>query len=249
MDILPAIDLIDGRCVRLWKGDFDKVTAFPGTPLDIAARFAAAGASALHVIDLDGARSGTPTNLDVLSRLASDSRHNLQIQWGGGVRDEATLARVLESGAARVIVGSVAVKDPARVGSWVDELGPNRIVVALDVREQAGSGANGSHRYVPATSGWAESGDQDLWELVTTLEALGVKWILSTDIDRDGTKHGPNIPLYRELLGRYPNLAIQASGGVRDETDLAELTELGLAAAVVGRTLLDGTLRPETVFC
>ncbi len=249
MDILPAIDLIGGRCVRLWKGDFDKVTTFPDSPSDIGARFAAAGADSLHVIDLDGARSGAPANLEVLTNLIDDSRHNLRIQWGGGLRDAASVTQVLEAGANRAIVGSVAVTNPSRVGDWVDQFGPDRIVVALDVRERTDGLAGSEPAYVPATQGWRQSVDQDLWELVATLAALGVRWFLSTDINRDGTKRGPNVDLYREFVDRYPDLAIQASGGIRGGDDLAELERAGLTAAVVGRTLLDGTLKAEEVFC
>ena len=246
MDIYPAIDLLDGRCVRLWKGQFDKTTFFDERPSDIARRYAAAGAHVLHLIDLDGARAGVPVNLDTLRLIAGDSSE-ISIQWGGGLRTAASVESALVAGAARVIVGSAAVSDPGLVGSWVRTFGTERIVVALDVRPSVS--ADGETRYMPAVSGWAEASTRALWSLVDELTALGVTHFLSTDIEKDGTKTGPNFDLYQQFVDRYPSLRVQASGGVSSAADLGALEVVGVDAVVVGRTLLDGTLNAEALFC
>ena len=241
--VYPAIDLIAGRCVRLWKGQFDRVTIFDESPVEIAARYASDGGRVLHVIDLDGARTGAPVNQTVLADIVSDTRHDLQVQWGGGLRTTGALETAFAAGAARAIVGSLAVIEPSRVGAWVGKFGRDRIVVALDVRATDNGG------YAPAISGWASDTDVDLWQLVDELVDLGVQHILSTDINCDGTGAGPNVQLYRSFVARYPGVSVMASGGVGREADIALLRDVGVDAVVVGRALLDGTLNPATVLC
>lgn len=240
MEVYPAIDLIDGRCVRLWKGMFNRATTFDQAPKDIAVEFARAGARTLHVVDLDGARTGKPVNLATLRAIVDATGSELQIQWGGGLRDVESVENVLAAGAGRILVGSVAVRHPETVANWTRDFGSECIVVALDVRLRPDE--NGQQRYVPAVDGWQETHTADLWTLVDQLCDAGVHHILSTDIDRDGTKAGPNLELYREFVERYPALEVQASGGVRDQSDLLELESTGVSAAVVGRALLDGSM-------
>lgn len=238
MNVYPAIDLIDGGVVRLWKGRFDRTTTYDAAPVDIAGAYADGGADRIHVIDLDGARVGQPKNLGVLENLTRRLNGRATIQWGGGLRDDSAVASVLDAGAGRAIVGSVAVRDPNTVGEWITRFGADRVVVALDVRPVLDDPV----RYVPATSGWTEEADRDLWDLLDVLQSLGLRHVLSTDIERDGTGAGPNLALYRELVRRYPSLAIQASGGVGSRDHLDALRETGVSAVVVGKSLLDGTI-------
>ena len=238
MDVYPAIDLIDGGVVRLWKGRFDRATTYESAPADIAGTYADAGARTIHVVDLDGARAGRPSNLDVLEAV-TQRVGEVAIQWGGGLRDAESVASVLAAGASRAIVGSVAVRNPDTVGEWIARFGADRIVVALDVRAVVDDPLS---RYVTATAGWTKSDGGDLWSLVDALAALGVHHVLSTDINRDGTGHGPNLSLYSAFVERYPDLAIQASGGVGSRDDLVALRSTGVSAVVVGKSLLDGTL-------
>lgn len=244
MTIHPAIDLIDGRCVRLWKGRFDRRTDFDESPAEIAARYAATGAKLLHVVDLDAARTGTPSNLATLQAIR-ESVPTLDVQWGGGLRTRDAVDEVLSLGATRVLVGSVAATEPQRVGAWIHEFGADRIVAAVDVRNEAPHG----YTYIPAVSGWIDQSDRDLWDVLDELVGFGLRHLLSTDIDRDGTGAGSNVELYRELVSRYPQLQVQASGGVGSVEDLARVEETGVVAVVVGRALLDGTLNPEEVLC
>jgi len=258
MIVIPAIDLIDGQCVRLWKGRFDRKTTFERAPADIAAEYAATGATRLHVIDLDAARAGEPRNLETLRAIAA-AAPGLEIQWGGGMRTESAVKSALAASASRVLVGSVAVNEPATLGDWIHRFGPDRIIAAIDVRTLA-VGPTSADRsqlktqysqlfYTPVVAAWTRQSDRHLFDVLDELVALELTHLLSTDVDRDGTGDGPNLDLYRELVARYPDLEVQASGGVSSAGDLARLEESGVAAVVVGRALLDGTLKPEDVLC
>lgn len=240
MDIIPAIDLLSGRCVRLYQGDFDRITSYRQDPLELAQGYAAAGLRWLHVVDLDGARSGTPLNLDTIGQLA---RHaGLRVQAGGGVRDDAALERLVGTGVERVIVGSVAVTHPARVAQWLARLGGERLVLAFDVRCPPDT-------LDPrvATHGWREESTVSLWDIAARYVALGAKQILCTDIGRDGTLAGPHIALYTECQRRFPQVLWQASGGIASAADLDALAATGVAAVITGKALLDGRLALEEV--
>lgn len=233
----PAIDVRYGRVVRLQQGDYDRETRYPDDPFAVAMRYADAGARWLHLVDLDAARAGGYTLAPLLKRIADDGR--LQVQTGGGVRDEAAVAAMLEQGASRVVIGSLAVRDPALVEGWLQRYGAARITVALDTRQDdAGVWQLPVH-------GWTESAELDLDACLRRYRAAGAKHLLCTDIARDGMMRGPNIDLYRMIVARGEGFELQASGGVRDVADIVAAREAGCAGAVLGRSLLEGGLRIE----
>jgi phosphoribosylformimino-5-aminoimidazole carboxamide ribotide isomerase len=236
MELIPAIDLRNGRCVRLLKGDFARETRYDADPVDLAREYRAAGAAWLHVVDLDGAKRGEPVNLALVERMRAAS--GLKIQLGGGIRNRANLEAALAV-AERAVIGSLAVGDPTSVAGWLTELGPQRFTLGLDVRIDA----EGRARI--ATHGWTQDSATTLDEAIERYRAVGLEHVLCTDIDRDGALAGPNVELYRECVRRWPGVAFIASGGVRDAADLAALAATGVAAAVSGKALLEGRLTPE----
>ena len=231
---IPAIDVRDGRVVRLAQGDYARETRYPADPLALALAYADAGASVLHLVDLDAARAGGYTLAPLLQALAADGR--LAVQTGGGVRDEADVQRILDAGAARVVIGSLAVREPARVAGWLRRFGIERIVLALDARRAD----DGSWRL--PVHGWTETGDGTLEALLAYYADAGARHVLCTDIDRDGMLSGPNLDLYRHLRALAPGVAVQASGGVRDVDDVRNARLAGCSGAVLGRALLEGRL-------
>jgi len=235
--LIPAIDLRHGRCVRLLKGDFAAETRYEYEPHELLQRYRDIGASWLHVVDLDGARDGTLANRSIVVSLASQSA--VKIQVGGGVRSAAVIDDLLRQRVSRVVVGSRAVERPQEVIGWLTQFGAARICLAFDVRHDAGG--------VPRvrTRGWTQGGELSLWQALEPYLAHGLTHVLCTDIDRDGALSGPSIGLYRECRARYPHIAWQASGGVRDAADLAALDQLGLAAAVSGKALLEERMTSE----
>jgi phosphoribosylformimino-5-aminoimidazole carboxamide ribotide isomerase len=238
MEVIPAIDLLAGGIVRLFQGDFDRVTEYAENPLELARRYAGIGAKRLHVVDLDGAKTGRPGNLPVISDLAESG---MEIQAGGGVRTISRLARFLAAGASRVIVGSIAVKEPEHVSDWIEEVGPERIILAFDVRLDE----NGLPEVL--THGWTRGSGELLWPLVEYFLGKGAIEFLCTDISKDGTLRGPNIDLYRTCTDRYPEAEFIASGGISCAADLHALDATGVARAVTGKALLDGRLTVEEI--
>ena len=236
MHLLPAIDIRDGRCVRLLKGDFEQETRYEVDPVALAARYLTLGAQWLHVVDLDGAASGSPQNLDLVAAIAGTA--GLNVQMGGGIRSADDLARALAV-ADRVVIGSLAVTAPELVERWLEEYGPDRLTLALDVRVDASD--------VPfvATHGWTEGSELTLWAALEHYGPFGLRHVLCTDVDRDGALKGPNVELYRNCVARCPGVAFQASGGVRDVGDLSGLAETGVAFAISGKALLEGRLSDQ----
>jgi phosphoribosylformimino-5-aminoimidazole carboxamide ribotide isomerase len=239
MLLIPAIDLKEGRCVRLYQGDFNRETRYDDDPIDLAGRYSDLGFDHLHVVDLDGALTGEQRHRDVVARMAAASQFVLQI--GGGIRNRESIAQWLGAGASRCVVGSLAVTDPPTVADWFSEFGAERIVLALDVR------SNGESPPLLATHGWTRQSSLTLWDCVDHYVPCGLRHVLCTDIGRDGALTGPNAPLYSEFMERYPEIELQASGGVRHRGDLEELRLLGCAAAITGRALLDGRISAEDV--
>ena len=238
MKIIPAIDLHDGKCVRLYKGDFDRVTQYGDQPLEIARAYAALDVDDLHIVDLDGARTGSQQNARVVRELCAETP--MAVQLGGGIRDGDRVRYWLGNGVARCVVGSVAVTEPERVAGWMEDFGADRIVLALDVTiEEQGP--------ILATQGWTKSTGVSLWELLNRYSDLGAKHLLCTDIGRDGAMSGSNFELYAEVLRRYPALRLQASGGVRDIGDIGRLRDIGVPAAITGKALLDGKITAPEV--
>jgi phosphoribosylformimino-5-aminoimidazole carboxamide ribotide isomerase len=240
VEIIPAIDLLGGRCVRLYQGDFERVTTYEADPHDLARRYRDAGASRLHVVDLDGARTGVAANHEIIRRLAAES--GLAVQAGGGVRTLAALEAWLEAGAERVVIGSVAAKDPATATSWLQAVGPERMVLGLDVRLDPVSGQPEASAY-----GWQEGSGRRLWELVALFAEAGARYVLCTDIGRDGTLAGPNCGLYTDAIRRFPEIRWIASGGLGSAADLPALAATGVDAIVTGKALLDGRLTLEEI--
>ncbi len=243
MLLIPAIDLRAGRCVRLTQGNFEAETRYTCEPRELLERYRVLGAPWLHVVDLDGARKGVGGNRELIAELAAAASRATaptpRLQVGGGVRSTAAVEELFSCGVARVIVGSLAVERPAEVASWVERFGPERLGLAFDVRiHTAGEPWVRTH-------GWTDSSDLRLWDAVDRCELSGLRHVLCTDIARDGTLLGPNLDLYAEAVQRFPQLAWQASGGVRDAGDLAALAGTGVAAAVCGKALLENRITAE----
>ena len=238
MKIIPAIDLKDGSCVRLRQGDFDAVTTYPSSPLALAFAYACIGSTELHLVDLDGARIGEPQNVEVVTEIIRST--NLDIQIGGGIRRSKMFEQWLEAGAKRCVIGSVLVKEPAMVRDWCEQFGADKIVAALDVRHQDGA-------YWLAVSGWQEVSQRELFEVIEEISDWGIRDILCTDISRDGMMTGPNVTLYQSIVSRYPEVRLQASGGVSSIDDLTRLRTAKMSGAIVGKALLSGAISHEEI--
>ena len=229
-NVIPAIDLREGRVVRLKQGDYAQQTVYADDPRALAQRYAEVGARWLHLVDLDGARSGKLDNLAVIEAIAMDG---MQVQAGGGVREEADLQRLFTAGVTRVVLGSVAIRDPEQVAGWLRDYGPERLTLALDTRRM-------EERWTLPSAGWTESETRTLDELAPWYAAQGARHLLCTDIARDGMLAGFNLDLYRHLADVVPQLAVQASGGVRSLDDIRAAREAGAQGVILGRALLEG---------
>ena len=234
MIVYPAMDLMGERPVRLRQGRFEDSTFYDEAPAAALARFAAAGASWAHLVDLDGTRVGEPIQHDLIRAIARDS--GLQLQVAGGIRSAGHVARLFEAGVARVVVGSLCVTRPELVQSMLESFGPERICLALDVHVEDG---------VPmvATHGWQAASGISLWEVAARFPKA--RHLLLTDIGKDGMLQGPNTALYAEAVERLPHLAIQASGGI---SSLADVTHLPTDGVIVGKALWEGRIAPEELF-
>ena len=231
MKLIPAIDLLDGRCVRLLHGDFEQVTQYPDTAEQLAGKYAQAGAEWLHVVDLAASRDGADADTSALFKLLGQAPQS--VQTGGGVRNEEDVNRRLEAGAARVVIGSLSVTDSKGFISWLAKFSAEKLVAAVDIRID-------EHGVPwPRIHGWTDRGDRDMWQLLDELVAGGLKHLLCTDISRDGALSGPNLDLYSDITGRYPGLHLQASGGVSSLTDLEELKATKATGVITGKALLE----------
>lgn len=235
--IYPALDIRGGGVVRLHKGDYDKETKYDGEPLDLARAYANAGARWLHLVDLDAARAGGYALASLLTDIATHT--SLRVQTGGGVRSADDVQRLLDAGASRVVVGSMAVRVPETVLDWLERFGPDQLTVALDTR------ADDKGSWVLPVAGWTSVADTDLPTMLHRYAASGLKHVLCTDIGRDGTLAGPNTHLYTFLTMSSPDLKIQASGGVRDVADVRGCAKTGCAGVILGKSLLEGRLTVE----
>jgi phosphoribosylformimino-5-aminoimidazole carboxamide ribotide isomerase len=231
MRLIPSIDLRGGRCVRLLRGDFAAETRYDLEPHELLARYRGLGADWLHVVDLDGARDGKLANRAAILTLATQRGVNLQV--GGGLRSVEVVDDLLRNGVDRAVVGSAAVEQPEEVAAWLGRFGPERICLAFDVRLDAGGNP------LVQTRGWTQATAVSLWQAVDRYAAAGLRHVLCTDVERDGAMAGPSIALYADCVGRYPQIAWQASGGVRDGADLDALAAIGVAAAISGKALLE----------
>lgn len=230
-EVIPAIDLRGGRVVRLQQGDYARETVFADDPVELAERYAREGAKWLHLVDLDGARSGRFENLAAIESICRIG--SLQVQAGGGVRDGDDLRRLYTVGVTRVVVGSVAVRDPAAVAQWIGQYGADRLVLALDVRRRGKAWRLPVH-------GWTEDSGVELAALASRYAGAGARHVLCTDISRDGMLGGFNLELYRDLPELAPDFQVQASGGARSLDDIRAVRDAGASAVVLGRALLEG---------
>jgi phosphoribosylformimino-5-aminoimidazole carboxamide ribotide isomerase len=232
-DLYPAIDVRQGRVVRLRQGDYAQETRYADDPRAVAATYAEAGAKWLHLVDLDAARDGGYSIATLLESIRAST--GLRVQTGGGVRADSDVERLLAAGADRVVVGSLAVRQPQRVLAWLSRFGQERITVALDTREVDGG-------WTLPTEGWTHDGGVALFDLVDFYATAGLRHLLCTDIGRDGMLAGPNIALYEAIRARAPSLRVQASGGARSVDDVVAARDAGCAGIVLGKALLEGRM-------
>ena len=235
--VYPAIDVRDGRVVRLRQGDYAEETRYPDDPLALAQRYAEAGATWLHLVDLDAAKAGGYTLLPLLQAIRQTT--GLQVQTGGGVRRREDVQQLLDAGARRVVVGSLAVREPALVQEWLATFGSDAMTIALDSRQDA----RGTWRL--PVHGWTHTAGEILDGLAAHYAEAGLRHLLCTDIARDGMLAGPNLALYEQLHAVHPLLQVQASGGARDVADVVSARAAGCAGIVLGRALLEGRLRVQ----
>ena len=228
-EIIPAIDLIDGKCVRLSQGDYYRKTVYNENPLEVAKAFQDAGVRRLHLVDLDGARAKHIVNYKVLEKIASGT--SLTIDFGGGLKSSEDLRIAFECGAAMVTGGSIAVYDEPVFMQWIEKYGPDKIILGADVR-------NG----MISVSGWQETTGLPLMPFLGKYTEAGICKSICTDISRDGMLTGPSTDLYKEILSNYPNLYIIASGGVSSLSDIEALSEAGIPAAITGKAIYEGKL-------
>ncbi|MEB2233257.1 1-(5-phosphoribosyl)-5-[(5-phosphoribosylamino)methylideneamino]imidazole-4-carboxamide isomerase [Xanthomonas campestris pv. campestris] len=232
--VYPALDIRDGRVVRLLQGDYARETRYGDDVLPRAQAFADAGAQWMHLVDLDAAKAGGYTLATLLGQISRQT--GLQVQTGGGVRSREDVARILDAGAARVVVGSLAVRDSATVIGWLQEFGTDRLTIALDTREDAAG------VWQLPVHGWTETAEATLDQLATQYAQAGLQHLLCTDIARDGMLSGPNMGLYAHLRALAPQLQVQVSGGARNLADVAAAKAAGCAGIVLGKALLEGHL-------
>lgn len=235
--IFPAIDLMDGGCVRLYKGDFDQRTNYDADPMEVVRAYADAGAEWIHIVDLDGAKHGKTEQAELIIKLAQES--GIKVQTGGGLRELSQIQRLLEGGVQRVVVGSLVVTNPQMVKFWIREVGQEKICIALDVN----IGENGEP--YPATRGWTESSTRSLWHVLDDYLGTGLKTILVTDIGRDGVEQGSNVELYKSIMSNYPTLNLITSGGVGTLDHVRDLKALDPYGIIIGKALYEGNFTVE----
>ncbi|MGQ7804146.1 1-(5-phosphoribosyl)-5-[(5-phosphoribosylamino)methylideneamino]imidazole-4-carboxamide isomerase [Hafnia alvei] len=240
--IIPALDLIDGKVVRLHQGDYGQQRDYGNDPLPRLQDYQQQGGEVLHLVDLTGAKDPAARQIPLLRKLLAGV--SVPVQVGGGIRSEDDVAALLEAGAARVVIGSTAVRQPDIVKQWFTRFGADALVLALDVRIAADGSKN------IAVSGWQEDSGVTLEQIVDAFLPYGLKHVLCTDISRDGTLSGSNVALYQEVCARYPQVAFQSSGGIGSLEDIAALRGSGVKGVIVGRALLEGKFTvKEAIAC
>ena len=229
MEIIPAIDIIDGKCVRLTQGDYAEKKIYNEHPLEVAKQFAAAGIRRLHLVDLDGAKAGAVVNWEVLEAIATHTA--LIIDFGGGIKTERDLKMVFESGAALATIGSLAVKDETKFISWLQQYGANKFLLGADVKEE----------WI-TISGWLEQTNIGIYDFIQNYTDKGVQQIFCTEITKDGKLEGPATELYQSIITRFPSLQFIASGGVAAISDLHELEEIGCSGVIIGKAIYENQI-------
>lgn len=229
MEIIPAIDLIGGQCVRLTEGDFSRQTTYDSNPLEVAKRFEAHGINRLHLVDLDGARARKPVNLAVLEAIASNTK--LTIDFGGGIQSDEAVKQAFDAGAAQITAGSIAVREPEKVKNWLLQYGADKIIIGADFK-----GTN------IAISAWTEESKYPLQDFMSGYLKTGAKLFICTDVSKDGKLQGPSLNTYRHLKLTMPEAQVIASGGVTTVQDLEQLQEIGVKGAIIGKAIYEGTI-------
>ncbi len=230
MRIIPAIDIIDGKCVRLTKGDYAQVKVYYEDPIDVARQFENANLEFLHLVDLDGAQQGKVVNWDVISEIQEKTA--LNVDFGGGVKTDREVEELLDLGINQINVGSLAVREPDTFIKWLNKFGADNFILSADVR-----GEN------VAINGWLEETKYRLFDLVSTFENHGLEYLSCTDIESDGTMKGPNFGLYRKLKSRFPKLKIIASGGISSTQDLIDLQHIKMFGTIIGKAIYEGKIK------
>ena len=234
IELIPAIDLINGQCVRLTKGDYNQKKVYSNNPVDIAKEFESLGFRRLHVVDLDGAKSKHVVNIDVLRSITENT--SLIVDFGGGIKTDTDIERAFDNGASMVTIGSVAISNPERLIKWINQYGAERIILGADV-------SNGK----VSINGWQENSSEDLIPFLEKYIKLGVKKVLCTDISKDGTLSGPAINLYKEIMERFPAIHLIASGGISSNNDIIELDKANIPATVFGKAYYEGRIDVESL--
>jgi phosphoribosylformimino-5-aminoimidazole carboxamide ribotide isomerase len=229
MEIIPAIDIIEGKCVRLTQGDYQRKTVYNEDPLEVALQFQDAGLSRLHLVDLDGARTGEVKNWKVLEKIATKSQ--LVIDFSGGISSQNNLEIAFNSGADLAAIGSLAIKDEFTFSGWLMAYGPDRFIIAADVKDE-----------MVVIKGWTEATSFSVFELVEKYRTRGVKQFFCTDVNRDGLLEGPAITLYKKILNRHPSIDLIASGGVSSIFELEELRQAGCSGAIIGKAIYENRI-------
>lgn len=229
MQIIPAIDIIEGKCIRLTKGDYTKATIYSNNPVDMAKQFEAAGLTRLHLVDLDGAKAGAVKNIAVLEAIANQTQ--LQIDFSGGIKTDITVKDVLNAGATWIAVGSIAVKDKDLLSKWLQQYGADKFMVGADVLD-------GNIK----VSGWLENSAVQLNDFLTDMIGIGVQQFFCTDISKDGAMAGPAIALYQQILQQFEGLQLIASGGVTTLQDVEALRAIGCSGAIIGKAIYENTI-------
>ena len=230
--IIPAIDIINGHCVRLSQGDYQRITDYSESPAAMAENFEALGFKRLHVVDLDGARSGKVINIKALKEITS--RTNLIVDFGGGIKSEEDLKNVFEAGASAVSIGSIAVSDPDIVSLWADSFGAERFIISADVRDN-----------IVRTNGWTKNSGITLNQLISRYWNKNIRRVLCTDISRDGMLCGSNIELYQTIMEQFPDCKLIASGGISSLDDIKKLDEAKIPAVVIGKAIYEQQINLE----
>ena len=229
IEIIPAIDIIEGRCVRLSQGDYDRRKVYDASPVDMAKRYADCGVKRIHVVDLDGAKSSSPKNLRTLEQMAVGA--GVEIEWGGGIKSEESLRALFDYGATYAIVGSVAAREPMLFAQWLAAFGGERMVLGADVRDGKIS-----------VNGWQEDLAVTIEELIDGFLPMGLSQVVCTDITRDGMLQGPTDELYVQLQGRYPTVDFTVSGGIGSMADIVRLNDKGLRKVIIGKAIYENRI-------
>lgn len=230
--IIPSIDLVDGKCVRLTQGNFDEKKIYDSDPVAVAKRFAEAGIERLHLVDLDGAKAGKVINHQILERIAAETK--LKIDFGGGIKSDEDIQKVFDCGANQVTAGTIAVQNPKLVLSWIQKFGKDKIILGADV-------LNGIVRI----NGWVNPSEIKLFDFITNYQWHGIRYVLCTDIEKDGMMKGSSVDLYKSIIKQFPEMRVIASGGVSSIEEIKQLNKIGCYGVVIGKAIYENLISLE----